>query len=53
MPFSFTNALITFQSYIYKALGTLVDTIYVVYLNNIFIYLNNKDKYIEYIKQVL
>jgi len=53
MPFSFTNAPIIFQSYIYKALGTLVDTICVVYLYNIFIYLNNKDKYIEYVKQIL
>ena len=53
MPFSLTNAPITFQSYIYKALGTLVDTIYVVYLDNILIYLNNKDKYVKYVKQVL
>ena len=53
MPFSLTNALITFQSYIYKALGTLVDTIYMVYLDNILIYLNNKDKYVKHIKQVL
>jgi len=50
MPFSLTNASITFQSYIYKALGTLVDTIYVVYLNNILIYLNNKDKHVKYVK---
>ena len=53
MPFSLTNAPITFQSYIYKALGTLVDTIYIVYLDNILIYLNNKDKYIKHVKQVL
>jgi len=30
-----------------------VDTIYVVYLDNILIYLNNKDKYVEHVKQVL
>jgi len=53
MPFSLTNAPITFQSYIYKALETLVDTIYVVYLDNILIYLNNEDKHVEHIKQVL
>jgi len=53
IPFSFANTPITFQSYIYKALGTLVDTIYIVYLDNILIYLNNKDKYIKHIKQVL
>ena len=56
MPFSLTNAPITFQSYIYKALGTLVDTIYIVYLDNILIYLNNEDKHVKhvkYVKQVL
>ena len=53
MPFSLTNAPTTFQSYIYKALGTLINTIYVVYLDNILIYLNNKDKHVKYIKQVL
>ena len=31
-------------------LGTLVDTIYVVYLDNILIYLNNKDKYVKHVK---
>jgi len=40
MPFSFTNAPITSRAYIYKALRTLVDTIYIVYLDNILIYLN-------------
>ena len=53
MPFSFTNTSITFQSYIYKALGTLVDTIYIVYLDNILIYLNNKDKHVKHVKQIL
>ena len=50
MPFSLANAPVTFQSYIYKALKTLVDTICVVYLDNILIYLNNKDKHVEHIK---
>ena len=53
MPFSLTNAPIIFQSYIYKTLRTLVDTIYVVYLDNILIYLNNKGKYVKHVKQVL
>ena len=30
-----------------------MDTIYIVYLNDILIYLNDEDKYIKYIKQVL
>ena len=53
MPFSLTNAPITFQSYINKALGTLVDTIYIVYLDNILIYLKDEDNYVEHVKQVL
>jgi len=53
MPFGLINAPTTFQSYIYKALGTLVDTIYVVYLDDILIYLNDEDKHVEYVKQVL
>ncbi|OCK93568.1 uncharacterized protein K441DRAFT_456204, partial [Cenococcum geophilum 1.58] len=32
-----------------KALETLVNTIYVVYLDNILIYLNNKDKYVKHL----
>ena len=50
MPFSLTNASIMFYSYLYKALETLVDTIYIVYLDNILIYLNNKDKHIKHVK---
>ena len=30
-----------------------MDTIYIVYLDNILIYLNDKDKYVEHVKQVL
>ena len=43
MPFRLANAPITFQSYIYRALGGLVDCIYVVYLDDILIYLEDKD----------
>ena len=53
MLFSLSNAPTTFQSYINKALKNLVNTIYMVYLNNIFIYLKDKSKYIKHIKQVL
>ena len=53
MPFSLSNTPTTFQSYINKALGNLVDTIYIVYLDNILIYLKNESKYIKYIKQML
>ena len=53
LPFSLSNAPTTFQSYINKALENLVDTIYVVYLDNILIYLKDKSKYVKYVKQVL
>ena len=43
MPFRLANAPITFQLYIYRALGGLVDRIYIIYLDNILIYLEDKD----------
>ena len=30
-----------------------MDTIYIVYLDNILIYLNNEDKHVKHVKQVL
>ena len=50
MLFGLFNTPITFQSYINKALGNLVNTIYIVYLDNILIYLMNESKHIKYIK---
>ena len=44
---------IIFQLYIYRALGGLVNHIYIIYLNNILIYLENKDQYKQYIYKVL
>lgn len=38
MLFGLTNALATFQAYINKALSSLVNSICVVYFNNILIY---------------
>jgi len=43
MPFGLTNTPIIFQVYIYKALGRLINYIYIIYLNNILIYLKDKD----------
>jgi len=43
MPFRLTNIPIIFKLYIYRALGGLVNYIYIIYLNNILIYLENKD----------
>jgi hypothetical protein len=43
MPFRLANMPTTFQLYIYRALGGLVDYIYIIYLDNILIYLENED----------
>ena len=43
MPFGLANIPITFQSYIHRALGGLVNYIYIVYLDDILIYLKNED----------
>ena len=53
MQFRFTNALIIFQRKINYILGEYLDDFIIVYLNNIIIYLNSKEEYKEYIKQVL
>ena len=43
LPFRLANAPIIFQLYIYRALGGLLNRIYIVYLDNILIYLEDKD----------
>jgi len=43
MPFGLANAPIIFQLYIHRALGGLVNRIYIIYLDNILIYLEDKD----------
>ena len=53
MPFKLANMPITFQLYIYKALGGLINYIYIIYLDNILIYLKNKDQHKQYIYKIL
>ena len=53
MPFRLTNIPAIFQAYINKALSGLLDTIYIVYLNNIIVYFNNYKVYTYYIQIVL
>ena len=53
LPFSLSNAFVTFQSYINKILENLINTIYIVYLDDILIYLKDESKHVEHIKQVL
>jgi hypothetical protein len=53
MPFRLANALATFQSYIYRALGGLVDHTCVVYLDNILIYSKKEEDHNYYVEEVL
>ena len=45
LPFGLANTPIIFQLYIYRALGGLVDYIYIIYLDDILIYLKDEDQY--------
>ena len=47
MLFGLTNILVIFQAYINKALLGLLDTIYMVYFNNIIVYSNNYKVYTQ------
>ena len=53
MPFNLTNASVTFQSYINTVLWGLLNVFYVIYLDDILIFLKNKEEYVIYIKEVL
>jgi len=52
-PFGLMNGLATYQRYINNVLFNYLDEFYTVYLDDIFIYLDNKLKYKAYIKKVL
>ena len=52
MPFGLTNSLATFQAYINKALGGLVDVICVVYLDDILIYSENLKDHRRHVREV-
>jgi len=53
MLFGLTNAPVIFQAYINKALLGLLNTIYIVYFNNIIVYFNNYKAHTHYIRIVL
>ena len=53
MQFKFTNTPAIFQRRINYILEEYLDNFVIVYLDNIIIYLNSKEEYKEYIKQVL
>jgi hypothetical protein len=53
MLFGLTNTLITCQEVNYNILQPFLDKIYICYLNNILVYLEDKKQYVMYVKQVL
>ncbi len=44
MPFELNNELAMFQNYINKILAKKLDIFIIVYLDNIFIHIENKEK---------
>jgi len=50
MQFRLINALATFQKRINSILGEHLDKFIIVYLDNIIIYLENKEEHREHIK---
>ncbi len=53
MLFRLYNTPGTFQSYINKILHEYLDKFYSTYLNNILIYSDTEEEYLEYIKIIL
>ena len=53
MPFSLTNAPTTFQAYIHRALAGLLDTIYIIYLNDILIFSETREQHADHVRIVL
>ena len=52
MSFELCNVLNTFQIFINEILKKYLNDFYLIYLNDILIYSNNKEKYIKYIKKI-
>jgi hypothetical protein len=53
MSFGLANILAIFQAYINTMLIGLLNYFIIIYLDNILIYFQNKNKYYNYIRQVL
>src|SRR6266498_5834642 len=53
IPFGLTNTPATFQAYINKALDGLLNTIYITYINDIYIYNNSIKEHTNHIRQIL
>jgi Reverse transcriptase (RNA-dependent DNA polymerase) len=53
IPFSLTNASTTFQSYINEALRGYLDIFYIIYLDDIIVYLERVEDYKKHVRKVL
>jgi mevalonate kinase len=53
MSFELANAFVTFQSYINFALRKFLNVFVIIYLNNILIYSQNKEKHTNHVQFVL
>jgi hypothetical protein len=53
LPFGLANAPATFQSFINEVLGELIDTICIVYLDDILIYSNSPEEHEQHVRCVL
>ena len=53
MPFRLTKALATFQELINNVLRPYLDIFVIAYLDDILIYLENKEQHTKHVKQVL
>jgi hypothetical protein len=53
MPFGLTNAPATFQAYIHRALAGMLDTICIVYLDDILIFSRTREEHARHVRKVL
>jgi hypothetical protein len=53
MPFRLTNAPASFKRFIEEVLHKVLHCFVVVYLDNILIFSENKNKHVEHVKEVL
>jgi hypothetical protein len=53
MPFRLCNVLGTFQSYINKSVREYLDVFCIAYLDDILVFSNNKEEYMEQVLKVL
>lgn len=53
MPFGLTNAPAQFQAYINETLAGLVDTVCIVYLDDILIFSDSEEEHLAHVKEVL